>query len=659
MATPGLQLGAPGVYPAPRVLEPAFQPVRLDVAGFVGVALRGPVDTPVLVTSWTDYLRRFGGFAAPVGAFGPDRLLPYGVQAFFEQGGVRAYVVRVAPPYDGPGEEDPAADAATTRFEVGPLELRAADEGSWGDRLRVRLEYDVGERFLSEVTVPGEVPVPAGVAFPAGTLLRLRGQGLAPEGALRWADAPTVRVDDRGRPRRVAVLTPEDGSGVDDDPTLAARDEPLEVAVVTGAVVADDPDPELARSERVAGLGLHPAHPRWLGGPVLDLESVLLTTAGAVPDPLLPDDPLLGPVAGRLTGHGADRWDRVSGRSFFDDEPAGSDPLDESPHRGVDALSRVPEVALVCAPDLTWSWKGSGAVVEEPPRPRPQPGFGPCRVEQVPVTYAVAAPSAHLDGRFELDEIIARQERLVALADLRRRFVALLDVPVEIPTAATARWRARFDSAYAAAYHPWLGVPRRDGPGLVLSPPSAFAAGITAARERRLGLPWGPANELAQGAVTLGDPVTDAVHDDLHRSGVNVFRAERDGFRLTAARTLSGDPQYRQLSVRRLMTMLALTLDRQSQWIVFEPHTVALRDQLVHAITMLLRGLQRQGAFAGATEEESFFVRCDDELNPPANQGLGQLVALVGVAPAEPLEYLVLRITQDAEGHVEVVAEDG
>ena len=57
--------------------------------------------------------------------------------------------------------------------------------------------------------------------------------------------------------------------------------------------------------------------------------------------------------------------------------------------------------------------------------------------------------------------------------------------------------------------------------------------------------------------------------------------------------------------------------------------------------------------------EESFFVRCDDELNPPANQGLGQLVALVGVAPAEPLEYLVLRITQDAEGHVEVVAEDG
>lgn len=655
MATPGLQLGAPGVYPAPRVVEPAFQPVRLDVAGFVGVALRGPVNTPVLVTSWTDYLRRFGGFAAPAGAVGPDRLLPYGVQAFFEQGGERAYVVRVCPPYDGPGD-DAASEAATARFRVGDLGLRAADEGSWADRLRVRLEYDLVERFLSRVTVEGEVPVPAGVAFPAGSLVRVRWPGLTGGGELRWAAEPMVRVDDRGRPRRVAVLTPAAGVEVGDDPALAARGEPVEVAVVTAAVVVEDPDPELVRTERIAGLGLHPFHPRWLGA-VLDLESLLVAADGPLGDALLPEDPLLTPVPARLTSAGADRWDRIGERSFFDDDPVGFDPLDESPHRGVDAISRVSEVAMLCAPDLTWAWKGSGAVVEEPGPRRPQWQFGPCHVDQAPLTYSVAAPSAHLDGRFELDAIVARQERLVAIAELRRRFVALLDVPVEIPVSSIARWRTHFDSSYAAAYHPWLGVPRRTGPGLVLSPPSAFAAGITAARERRFGLPWGPANELAHGAVTLGDVVTDAVHDRLHQSGVNVFRAERDGFRLTAARTLSGDRDYRQLSVRRLMTMLALTLDRQSQWIVFEPNTLDLRDQLVHAITMLLRGLQRLGAFAGATDNESFFVQCDDELNPPASQALGQLVALIGVAPAEPLEFLVLRITQDAEGHVEVVTD--
>lgn len=656
MAAPELQLGAPGVYPAPRVVEPAFQPVRLNVVGFVGVALRGPVDTPVLVTSWTGFVRRFGAFSAPAGAVGPDRLLPYAVQAFFEQGGERAYVVRVGPPYDGPGE-DPGREAATTRFCVGELELRAADEGSWADRLLVRLEYDVVERFVARITVAGELAVPAGVGFSAGTLVRLRGAGLPSKGELRWAGEPTRRVDDRGRPRRVAVLAPAEGVEAADDASLAARDELLEVAVVTATVVVEDPDPDVARTERVAGLGLHPAHPRWLGT-VLGRESELVAPAGSPPAALMPDDPMLEPVPARCTTTGTDRWDQVTERSFFDDDP-GFDPLDEGRHRGVDAMSRQTEVAMLCVPDLTWSWRGGGAVVEEPPRRRPQREFGPCQMEQMPITHAVAAPPAHLDGRFELDDIVTRQERLVAVAELRRRFVVLLDVPVEIPADTIARWRTHFDSSYAAAYHPWLGVTSRTGPGLVLAPPSAFAAGITAARERRFGLPWGPANELARGAVTLGNLVTDALHDRLHQSGVNVFRAERDGFRLTAARTLSGDRQYRQLSVRRLMTMLALTLDRQSQWIVFEPNTFALRDQLVHAITMLLRGLQRVGAFAGDTEDEAFFVRCDDELNPPANQALGQLVALVGVAPAEPLEYLVLRITQDAEGRVEVVADHG
>lgn len=190
-------------------------------------------------------------------------------------------------------------------------------------------------------------------------------------------------------------------------------------------------------------------------------------------------------------------------------------------------------------------------------------------------------------------------------------------------------------------------------------PPSAFAAGITAARERRLGLPWGPANELAVGAVRATDLVSDTVHDQLHLLGINVFRAERDGFRLTAARTLSSDPDYRQLSVRRLMTMIALTLDRQAQRLVFEPNTTALRERLTQVVTQFLRDLHRRNAFAGVTEAESFFVRCDEGLNPPASQALGRLITEVGVAPAAPLEYLVLRISQDADGALQVATGRG
>jgi phage tail sheath protein FI len=260
-----------------------------------------------------------------------------------------------------------------------------------------------------------------------------------------------------------------------------------------------------------------------------------------------------------------------------------------------------------------------------------------------------------------LQGLVNRQLHVVARAGQRRRFVALLDVPSRLSQPAIGQWRARFDSTYAAAYHPWLGAVRTDDPlrRAVPVPPSAFAAGIIAARERRLGLPFGPANERALGAVTAVDPVRDADHDRLHLLGINVFRAERDGFRLTAARTLSSDRDYRQLSVRRLITMLRLVLARQAQVLVFEPSTPELRALLRDTLTQLLRRLFRDGAFVGDTEQEAFFVHCDAGLNPQSSLELGRLVAEVGVAPAEPVEYIVLRISQDADGVVSVEADRG
>jgi phage tail sheath protein FI len=271
-----------------------------------------------------------------------------------------------------------------------------------------------------------------------------------------------------------------------------------------------------------------------------------------------------------------------------------------------------------------------------------------------------------LDARTpgDRDEIVARQRRLVDLADVHRRFVALLDVPPGLDLRGILSWRARFDSTYAAAYHPWLAVLPAAGAGSValpaagaqrvLLPPSAFAAGIVAARERLFGLPWGPANELARGAVLATAEVTAAEHDQLHPAGINVFRPEPDGYRLTAARTLGSDRYLRQLSVRRLMTMLRLALDRQMQWVVFEPNTPELRELLRHRLLAFLRELYRGGAFTGGSEQEAFFVKAEEGLNPPESLGLGRLVVQIGVAPAEPLEFLVLRITREGDGGVRV-----
>jgi uncharacterized protein len=124
----GLQLGRPGVIPDQRRdADPSLRVVRLDVTGFVGVALRGPVNVPTSVSSWSEFERIFGGYEPAED--GTVRLLPYSVQAFFAQGGATAVIVRVAPAPDFAG---PTADEATAVLDLGGHRLEAASEGTWG-----------------------------------------------------------------------------------------------------------------------------------------------------------------------------------------------------------------------------------------------------------------------------------------------------------------------------------------------------------------------------------------------------------------------------------------------------------------------------------------------------------------------------------------------
>jgi phage tail sheath protein FI len=71
-------------------------------------------------------------------------------------------------------------------------------------------------------------------------------------------------------------------------------------------------------------------------------------------------------------------------------------------------------------------------------------------------------------------------------------------------------------------------------------------------------------------------------------------------------------------------------------------------------ISAYLGELFRLNAFTGANESEAFFVRCDEVLNPPRIADAGQLLCEVGVAPAEPLEFIVLRIERGADGAIRV-----
>jgi uncharacterized protein len=703
MTTVGLQLGAPGIYQAPELPDRSLRPVRLDVAGFVGVAPRGPVDIPTLVRSWSDYRLRFGAFE------GHGRL-PYAVSVFFEQGGERAYVVRVGRPGQRP---EPEADMDRALLTLSPpdadqpVRFVATSPGAWGNNLSVRLEFDATPVFslrpppdVSDAPSVQEIELPSGLAVPTGSLLRVRGPGLPPLGAFRWVESVVHREVAPGKRDRVVVLDrPLPSWDPNDDAPLAA--------VVTGTLLISDGDQSFPRSERLTGLGLDPVHPEWIASAVVRRPSLLVRPAGEwTTRRLAVLDPLLNAVSSVHVRHGRDFDKFLTGDSFFDERTSLDldDDLDPDPEiaatkdeysrrlRASNGVARVREIGLLIVPDLFWDW------LDEEPAPDLEtqpisPVFQDCTAPLKETVYGMRSKAVLLDASMPdgFQEILRRQSLLVGLAEEHRRFVVLLDVPQRLDARGIARWRASFDSSYAAAYHPWLSVPgdpsltspqvprseidqqvpRRNvvshrilRRGVALPPaqpvpPSAFAAGIVAARERRLGLPWGPANELAAAAVVGESTVSSAEHDTLHPLGINVFLAERDGFRLTAARTLSRDPYLRQLSVRRLLTMLRLALERQLQWVVFEPNTPALRETLRHTLLSFLRDLYRAGAFVGASEEEAFFVRTDDDLNPQVSIDLGRLVVEVGVAPAEPVEFIVLRITREGDGGVRVEERPG
>ncbi len=234
-------------------------------------------------------------------------------------------------------------------------------------------------------------------------------------------------------------------------------------------------------------------------------------------------------------------------------------------------------------------------------------------------------------------------------------------MPPGLTRRAILRWRAHFDSAFAACYHPWLRAhglgPAQLRPRRV--PPSAVAAGIVATTELRDGIAHGPAGVVAQRIVAVEQPVTGGEHDELHLACVNVFELDRDGVRLTAARTLSSDPRWRQLSVRRIVTMIARALRAQMAWTVFEPADGVLRGQLRHVLSAFLRELHLRGALAGALPEDGYFVRCDDTNNPPASRDAARLIVDVGVAPVEPLEYIVLRLERGDDGTITLEGDRG
>jgi len=209
------------------------------------------------------------------------------------------------------------------------------------------------------------------------------------------------------------------------------------------------------------------------------------------------------------------------------------------------------------------------------------------------------------------------------------------------------------DRGFAAFYFPWITIRDPFNPAEPISvPPSGHIAGVYARTDSTRGVHKAPANESIRGVLNVAYNVTRGEQDELNPLGVNCIRLfSREGVRIWGARTrAAAASEWRYLNVRRLFNMIEESIALSTRWVVFEPNDPTLWKSIRRDVGAFLRSLWRDGALMGASPEEAFFVKCDEETNPTDEIDQGKVTTVVGVAPVKPAEFVSFKIGQSAGG---------
>lgn len=630
---------------------PPASPLRIDIPAFVGIARRGPLHAPVPVESWKQFVAYFGEMTGA-------GYLAYAVRAFFENEGRRCWVVRVA--------SDAAASSHKDFLMPGPLptpvwRVSASSPGVWGDQLVISLRLTHRAQTLADPNAsrPEYVVVNSVSGFERGTQVRVR---IAPN---TFVQRVVTAVD--AASRHIYWVNPTRALRLPNEASLDGYDpaQPLLIESVEYTLLLREGARVVAVYE---GLSPSASHPRY-GPGVLDGIPVwnpsspnwrLPETPAAVQIEEMRSDADLAALT-MFDTPGEDwlplqgGWDGLKALTLRDFIGEAADPLVDYAEaarrrRGLACLQEVDEPALLAMPDIHIQ-------PEPPPEHRPPPACTPDPCLPLPPPGPATAPTkpvGDLPPRFSSGEVYAAQLAMVTHCEARRDRIALLDPPYatarddRLGIAAIRAWRKRFDSRFAALHFPWLAVadPLRLGGRLTRDiPPSGHVAGFCAKTDWDVGVHKAPANGALDWVQDVTLALGDTSHGILNEEGINLIRVYPGrGTRIFGARTLSSDPDWRYLNVRRLLMMIEKSLGVASQWAVFEPNDFRTRAKLHLSFTSFLMALWQRGALAGKAPAEAFFVKCSEVNNPPDARARGELLAEIGVAPAKPFEFVVLRV---------------
>ena len=643
-------LDTPGVYYQRRdAASPTVSPVRTDVAAFVGLARMGPLHTPVPVESARQFEAHFG---APM----DSGHLAYSVRAFFENGGTRCWVVRVA------GAD--AAAASTVLRDSGGRDLwrlSASSPGVWGDALTVHIRRT---RTHTAVTVPSQSEDTHAVTSSVTGFERAALVELSQPGATTVYRV--VSSVDVAR-QRVYWVAPEPGTGLPYDRHVSGFDRarPVQLSTVEYEFLIYLDGRFIARYD---GITLVPEHPGYGPARLLSLDEMLdragddsLPSAPPAialealdePDGAIPL-PLAGNPASSLSG-GRDglAYLRVADFIGVRYSPLDDPQVQRAARRGVAALDVVDEIALVAVPGIL-ARPASPTLRES----RPEPAQEPCLACPVPPSTAPVPrprPIGEQPPAFTDADVYQVQAALLQHCENRGDRFALLEAPIgraladQESVTAVRQWRRLFESRHGALYYPWIEVLDPLGGGATRAiPPSGHVAGQYARGDLSVGVHKAPGNTPLRGATDVTLSVDTAIHGLLNGEGINALRSlPGRGVRVLGVRTLSSDPDWRYINVCRLLMMIQKALELSMQWAVFEPNDARTRTKVRAVLDGYLGALWRRGALVGSTREEAYFIKCDAQNNPRVQRDQGWLIADVGVAPAIPFEFVLLRIGRE------------
>jgi len=336
-------------------------------------------------------------------------------------------------------------------------------------------------------------------------------------------------------------------------------------------------------------------------------------------------------------------------------------PSDESAEGEGEAEGAAPAAPLGSGSSQGWLAGGAPPIPEEPnPTPADFEGGGTPpdltglvglgEIDGISMLVAPDAVNPKISNNRQISLALIEQCEL-----LKDRFAVL---SVEEGRSQVTNIRPIQDTSFGATYYPWIRIynPRTDG--ILLVPPVGHVTGLYARNDIEKGVQHAPANEVVAGLYLSGDNpengpleflIGKAQQDILNPRGIDVIRDFRPmgrGVRVWGARTMSSDPEWRYVNVRRLFLFVEQSIEQGTQWVVFEPNVEATWAAVVTSISGFLNQVWRSGGLAGTSPAEAYFVKCDRTTMTQDDIDNGRLICLVGIAPVKPAEFVIIRIGQ-------------